>query len=483
MKNLYIILLAVLFLSGCYKDKGNYDYHPVGEIIISGIDAEKYYYVYLGEPFTMPEPELSFTDSTYAHDDLTYQWRIDNKVISTEKILYAEVALEPGASYYAADFTVKDERTGISYVQKFRVMVSSNFSLGWVWLAENNGRAEMNMVTSNQKFFGNVFTTVNEAELGPHAWQLTEHFSQVGYNWYSGLLTVAGAGSIELDWSSLRKETWMYQEFSGGKFPDGFNPVAAVFTKSYSCVVGDNGKVHIRHSPGGYLYEGRYPSMPYYSDFKISPQVASAYPPAYNVALFFDEKSSSYVYLDPDGALQRFDQVTDEGGAFPVTQMNKDLIFISAVSQQGNNSVFYAVVQDRTTKKYTTQQFEFGISGRNVYLKTISEQDFPDVIDQNTRFAVGYKTTDVWYSKGSVLYKYNRDLNDTPELFKDFKTGAIQAIAFNQYGDQYGVIVQNGQQNDFYWESTDGTTIYPKTGLEGQVKHLIYKVGYGFYYE
>lgn len=130
MKNLYIILLAVLFLSGCYKDKGNYDYHPVGEIIISGIDAEKYYYVYLGEPFTMPEPELSFTDSTYAHDDLTYQWRIDNKVISTEKILYAEVALEPGASYYPADFTVKDERTGISYVQKFRVMVSSNFAQG-----------------------------------------------------------------------------------------------------------------------------------------------------------------------------------------------------------------------------------------------------------------------------------------------------------------------------------------------------------------
>lgn len=483
MRNIYIALLAVLLLSGCYEDKGNYDYKKLSEIVIKGIDDQEYYYLYLGEPFKMPEPEISFTDSTQAHNDLSYQWRLNNKVVSTEKILNVDVALEPQFSYYAGDFTVKDERTGISYVQKFRVMVSSNFAQGWMWLAEKEGRAELNMMTATRKFYENVFTTVNEAELGQKGYQLVEHFSQVGSNWYSGLLTVAGANSIELDFSSLRKEAWVYQEFTGGKLPEGLNPVASVFTKNYSCMVGDNGKVYIRHSPGGFLYEGRYPSMPFYTTFKISPKVASAYPPAYNVALFFDELSSSYIYLDNNGALQRLDQVNDEGGAFAVGDMNKDLIFISAVSQRSSNSVFYAVVQDRATKKYYAQQFELGIASKTVYLKTISEKEFPDVVDQNTRFAIGYKMTDVWYSKGSALYKYNRELNDTPVLYKDFVIGNIQSVTFNQYGDEYGIIVQNGSKYDFYWETTDGSQMAAKTGLSGHVKHLIYKVGYAFYYE
>lgn len=482
MKNL-CVLLSILLLSGCYKDKGNYDYEQLNEIIISGIDENETYYFNLGEPFTMPEPIITFSDSTNAHNDLSYQWKLDNKVVSTEKVLNVEVPIKPGETYYVGEFSVKDERTGIAYIQKFRFNVLYNFTMGWMWLVENNGRVEMNMMTTNQKFYPDVFTSINGEELGSDAYQLVEHWSSTTYAWYSGVLAVAGENSVEVDDGTLSREAWMSEEFTGGVLPEGFHPVAAAFTKNYSCVVGDNGKVHIRHSEGGYLYEGRYPSMPFYSDFKISPKVAWANPPAYNVALFFDENTDSYVYLNSYGELCRFDEVIDEGGAFETVNMNKDLVYIATVEQNESNSIFYAIVRDKSTQKYYSQQFEFGITGTSAYLRTISEKEFPDIIDENTCFSVGYKTTDVWYSKGSILYKYNRELNDTPVKYKDFETGDIKAIAFNAWGDQYGVIVENGDRYDFYWEDTYGTSYQGQTGLTGEVKSLIYKVGMEFYYE
>ena len=467
MKNL-CVLLSILLLSGCYKDKGNYDYEQLNEIIISGIDENETYYFNLGEPFTMPEPIITFSDSTNAHNDLSYQWKLDNKVVSTEKVLNVEVPIKPGETYYVGEFSVKDERTGIAYIQKFRFNVLYNFTMGWMWLVENNGRVEMNMMTTNQKFYPDVFTSINGEELGSDAYQLVEHWSSTTYAWYSGVLAVAGENSVEVDDGTLSREAWMSEEFTGGVLPEGFHPVAAAFTKNYSCVVGDNGKVHIR---------------PFYSDFKISPKVAWANPPAYNVALFFDENTDSYVYLNSYGELCRFDEVIDEGGAFETVNMNKDLVYIATVEQNESNSIFYAIVRDKSTQKYYSQQFEFGITGTSAYLRTISEKEFPDIIDENTCFSVGYKTTDVWYSKGSILYKYNRELNDTPVKYRDFETGDIKAIAFNAWGDQYGVIVENGDKYDFYWEDTYGTSYQGQTGLTGEVKSLIYKVGMEFYYE
>ena len=56
MNKIYILLLALLVMAGCYKDKGNYDYKTMYAIEIDGIDENKKYELWFGEPFTMPEP-------------------------------------------------------------------------------------------------------------------------------------------------------------------------------------------------------------------------------------------------------------------------------------------------------------------------------------------------------------------------------------------------------------------------------------------
>ena len=55
-------------------------------IEIDGIDESKKYELWFGEPFTMPEPIIRFTDSTQAHDDLSYQWKLDTFVVLLKNV-------------------------------------------------------------------------------------------------------------------------------------------------------------------------------------------------------------------------------------------------------------------------------------------------------------------------------------------------------------------------------------------------------------
>ena len=59
------------------------------------------------------------------------------------------------------------------------------------------------MLASSKKFFQNVYTAVNNRELGPKAYGVVEHFD-AGLN-ANGVLVMAGGpgsdGPVELDWS------------------------------------------------------------------------------------------------------------------------------------------------------------------------------------------------------------------------------------------------------------------------------------------
>ncbi len=65
------------------------------QLKLMGSDENKKYELWFGEPFTMPEPIIRFTDSTQAHDDLSYQWKLDTFVVSTEKCLNVTFGIEP----------------------------------------------------------------------------------------------------------------------------------------------------------------------------------------------------------------------------------------------------------------------------------------------------------------------------------------------------------------------------------------------------
>ena len=145
--------------------------------------------------------------------------------------------------------------------------------------------------------------------------------------------------------------------------------------------------------------------------------------------------------------------------------------------------MFYAVLRDKSDGKYYTQRFQFGIVGGQPTLTTIAQDVFPAVVNEKTRFAVGYTTKEAYYSQGAQIFRYNFELNDTPVAVADFKTGTITAFTLDSYGEQFGVCVQNGNTHDFYWTSTDGQEFEHVKQILGEVKGLIYKSGGSWKYE
>ena len=116
-------------------------------------------------------------------------------------------------------------------------------------------------------------------------------------------------------------------------------------------------------------------------------------------------------------------------------------------------------------------------------MTTIAQDLFPAVVNEKTRFAVGYTTKEAYYSQGAQIFRYNFELNDTPVAVADFETGTITAFTLDSYGEQFGVCVQNGNTHDFYWTSTDGQEFEHVKQIPGEVKGLIYKSGGSWKYE
>lgn len=482
---LYWILLIVLIGTGCYKDKGNYDYVPVNEIEILGIDENTRYDLWLGKNFTMPEPEIVFKDSAKAHSDLSYRWRLDKKVISTEKVLDVMVVLKPNTFQEWGDFTVKDERTGISYLKKFRVSVLAPFDMGWVWLAENGGRTELNIYPfSGDTVLQNVYAKVNGMDLPQETWGLTEHFSQTGGGWQYAFLVV-GKNAVELNKSDLTNEVWVKQEFVGGQCPADLEIAACGYIKNYSCIVTRAGQLYVRYASGGYLYEGRYPSVPFRGDYKLSPVMVSNMPPAYNILIFYDELQERYMYLYK-GELRGFDELADEGGKFKVTGMGKVPVFMRSVFQQGNTSTFYVILKD-DAGRYYEQIFDFTLAGDQAALKTVSENPFPMALTENACFAIQYKQKNLYIGQGKDLYSYEIGSGGTPQAYNlDFGGGNIVALEKFFWTGELGVMVQRSDKHDFYWLTEEHNLNKKVTDIPGKVRNLVFKTGpyasfYSFY--
>lgn len=473
---LYWIVLIVLIGTGCYKDKGNYDYVSVNEIEISGIDERQPYYLWLGENFTMPVPEIVFKDSTKAHSDLSYRWRLNKEVISTEKVLDVLVKLKPNTFQGWGDFTVKDERTGISYLKKFRVSIMAPFDMGWVWLTENEGHTELNMYPfSGKNALQNVYANINGMNLPLETWGLTEHFSQTGSGWQYGFLVV-GENAVEINKSDLTNEAWVKEEFVGGRCPADLKIATCGFIKNYSCIVTQDGQLYVRYAPGGYLYEGRYPSVPCRGDYKLLPLSVNNMPPAYNILIFYDELQERYMYLYK-GELRGFDRLEDAGAQFRVTGMGKAPVFMKSVAQQENTSTFYAILKDKAGRYYE-QIFEFTLAGDQAALKTVSENPFPMALTENTCFTIQYKQKNLYIGQGKQLYNYEIGSGNPPQVYDlDFGEGDIVALEKFFWTGDLGVMVQKSDKHDFYWLTEEHTVNKTVTDIPGKVKTLVFKVG------
>ncbi len=133
--SIYSMLLAllVLTLSGCSEDKGNYDYTPIDEISVEGIQNS--YSALVGGKLEI-SVNLIHSIENAGDEHLAYSWNVNGEEVSTEKDLDVFLPPLPLGKKINCTYTVTDTKTNMKFFSFFELNVVSSFNWGYYFLTE-----------------------------------------------------------------------------------------------------------------------------------------------------------------------------------------------------------------------------------------------------------------------------------------------------------------------------------------------------------
>lgn len=143
MKNrkiLNLVCIALLFLTGCAKDKGNYSYTEINEIKIvdaNGLDFNNKAYGYRYGQQVRFVPQVTGTLSGADHSHLEFRWVKGQDTIGRDLAL--SIASEKlGVGNYLVVLHVLDKETTLTYVKQIFVYVMATITNGSYLLTAND---------------------------------------------------------------------------------------------------------------------------------------------------------------------------------------------------------------------------------------------------------------------------------------------------------------------------------------------------------
>ncbi|RFS21770.1 hypothetical protein DVR12_14005 [Chitinophaga silvatica] len=133
----YLLYISLILMVACSKDKGNYDYQTLNDVVITGIksgqDNDNIYNIVQGTKLII-NPDV--TRKLNQDPDLSYTWEIGKDTVGTDKNLDVTINLPFGKNN--GRYTVKDNKTGVRYFTDFIVNVTSPYGKGYFILAESS---------------------------------------------------------------------------------------------------------------------------------------------------------------------------------------------------------------------------------------------------------------------------------------------------------------------------------------------------------
>ena len=192
MKKTIIFLSSILFLTACYEDKGDYDYHELDQVTIdttaTGMQSE---YALMRYDTLHLEPNVYFNGQLV--DDsgnypLDYEWTIFSAttgagantvsdVIGTERILDTPITRTGGN--YLVQLVVTNRNDGIKQFFRIPVAVSEVFDGGWMVFyerADRPGYSDLALIynpwtklnVNYNRLFTNLYEVTNGEPLQGH---------------------------------------------------------------------------------------------------------------------------------------------------------------------------------------------------------------------------------------------------------------------------------------------------------------------------
>src|SRR5688572_16715691 len=115
ISSIIILTAYIIFLSACYKDKGNYDYNDINEIKISGL-AASYPYVLGTTLHIEPNIQMSQKDLDPSAEYYWVLYKDESTVIDTiGRSAVLDVRMTVEAATYLLWLRVVDKASGVTY--------------------------------------------------------------------------------------------------------------------------------------------------------------------------------------------------------------------------------------------------------------------------------------------------------------------------------------------------------------------------------
>lgn len=163
------LIIGITFFGAmaCTEDKGNYDYTPLNDLSIAGIESA--YMIERGSqlviPVTITAPE-GFEESRYEY--LWYMWKVNNDAdpdtLSYEKDLNVPISAAPGE--YDVRYLVTDKVTDIIYTSRTTLDVIDSYSQGVMALSSAGGEADVTFINAVNAVSSHVYRTANDESAG-----------------------------------------------------------------------------------------------------------------------------------------------------------------------------------------------------------------------------------------------------------------------------------------------------------------------------
>lgn len=459
MKTRYQLLaigICSILLWACSEDKGNYNYHPLPDIEITGVDSTLSVLTYETLKLT---PNLGA--NAMADDQYSYEWKAINQneeqevtVIGDTKDLSYQVKLNPGI--YTLYFTATEKNTGLFHQASYKLTVSDTMSEGWMVLCSDNGRARLDMFSDiTKQLYTDILKDKGTPTLnGPRRIQWLSTMTDSNSPYY--LLTDEGATRLGKDGFEWKPEYDFSYEMAT---TDKVTP--------YSIVTAGFGKMFVSGTKAYYCeimgIDGLYGSA-VNKDFEVAPYIganskADIYAALYLLYDITHKRFMAYCPLlayNDLGGLNPLQGMTDMeniainmkgndmvvGNAFTSYPEGYDMVYMEntnydpgnrtmgitySILAEGNHRYLYGI-QMGDMLKFNGNSYAIG----KAYYGDLS--GCTDITLTDNRYAFSSLRNCMYYSVGGTLYRV--DLNSSPlRAEKQFTLSGetITCLKFNIY--------------------------------------------------
>ena len=460
MKTIYLILsVMIFFLSGCFKDEGNYDYHDINEVTISGLPEEmQILYKNSDTLRAIPVVTGNFDDGDQSR--YYYEWKAVSKKQSgnsttTSYTIGTEQALEYFVTLPDNDYDVfccvKDTLTRVTWKSSFPIRVTTVLNAGWLVLSDDGQKCRLDLISMSAKetkVIRDVMEDMPELE-GPRGLNSVFNMNGASYGTEPRYFLLSQSGAYKLNINEFKWDEANSLRYEMMEFPENYAPGLRAAGYGWELVISEDMAFGVS-KPYGIAGPFGLPCNHLTNSeetFKVA-EAVGYYPHYYfsnGQKILYDLTNKRFVKLASN--MLSCEELKVSTPFFPWTT-GKDFVYMGSTPYDGGST--YAILEDAGTHKRYMYMMKVasGITQR----KFIPLDDAPE-IDKAEHFAVHPSSNWLFYAVGNKVYLY--DMNGHSAIPIQLANEKVTLLKFNIFT---GLSTDANIQNQLIVGSVDDET-------------------------